>query len=444
MRVPVRGVSGRLAAVLVTGALAAVVGIALLGRGGDRPPGSRAALEAPAGTQTAAPTGVPTPALTPVPTPLGNASSAARDLGLPFDFGSQDLCAWFSPEEITEIVAEAYREHGGEAVPGSFSRIVGHAGCEGWVADGHWGLVQLYPGPEPSIAVLPLRLEDFASDEAVSAEVRVGTLSRGGVWSIPGTSAHLAVAGHEEVLAFIHLAPEAYAQEPTEWRNHVGLTIADEMLRRMHWLGSLPTGGTPLPDVAGALPGDDGSGPLPLGTITEVPNADRLDFLFEFCRPECYRDAHWLDPENPELGSGVWTAGRPFHVREGFVNDRAEPLSDGFDVVLYVTRLDGGPDAPTYRYTSDYVLRGTSDRCGPTYKTQEGPETCEWFVHDFPGGLPEGRWAIWAAWEAPCRAWIDLGLAGSCTDPDEVISLFSSGFDAPYGRTGPEYTERSP
>ena len=252
------------------------------------------------------------------------------------------------------------------------------------------------------------------------------------------------VDGHDEVLAFIHLAPEAYAKKPTEWRNQVGLAIADEMLRRMHWLGSLPTGGTPLPDVAGALPGDDGNGPVPLGTITDVPNADRLDFLFELCGNEsCYRDAHWLDPQNPKLGSGPWTAGRPFHVREGFINNREEPLGQGFDVVLYVTRLDGGLVEPTYRYTSDYVLRGTSDRCGPTYETQQGPETCEWFVHVFPNGLPEGRFAIWAAWEAPCRAWIDLGLTASCQDPDEVISLFSSGFDSPYRQSGPEYTETS-
>jgi hypothetical protein len=207
---------------------------------------------------------------------------------------------------------------------------------------------------------------------------------------------------------------------------------------------ALPTGGTPLPDTAGALAGDDGSGPLPLGSITEAPNPDRLDFLFELCPAECFRDAHWLDPRDPDLGSGVWTAGRPFHVREGFVNDSDEPLGEGFDVVLYVTRLGGAPPAPTYRYTSDYVLRGTTDRCGPTYETQAAPQTCEWFVHDFAEGLPAGRHAIWAVWEAPCRAWIDLGFRDSCRDPDEVLALFSSGFDAPYERPGPDYSERRP
>ena len=200
-----------------------------------------------------------------------------------------------------------------------------------------------------------------------------------------------------------------------------------------------PSGGTRLPDVAGALAGDDGSGPLPLGGVDTVLNEDRLDFLFEL--PGCFRDAHWIDPQNPNRGSGRWAAGRPFHVREGFVNNGVEPLGEGFDVILYVTRLEADRAAPTYRYTSDYVLRGTTDRCGPAYRTQSEPETCEWFVHDFPDGLPQGRFAIWAMWEAPCSAWVDLGLAYSCAESEAVVSLFASGFDAPYGLSGPDYAE---
>lgn len=202
-----------------------------------------------------------------------------------------------------------------------------------------------------------------------------------------------------------------------------------------------PTSGTPLPDVAGALAGDGGNGPRPLGAIDTVPNEDRLDFLFEL--PGCFRDAHWIDPDNPRLGSGIWTAGRPFHVREGFVTNGVEPLGEGFDVVLYVTRLETDRDEPTYRYTSDYVLQGATDRCGPGYRTQSAPEPCEWFVHDFPDGLLEGRFAIWAFWEAPCRAWVDLGFAYSCAEPDGVVSLFASGFDAPYGQSGPDYVAPS-
>jgi hypothetical protein len=62
--------------------------------------------------------------------------------------------------------------------------------------------------------------------------------------------------------------------------------------------------------------------------------------------------------------------------------------------------------------------------------------TCEWFVHDFSDGLPdEGRWALWAFWQAPCRAWIDLGFTDDCADPDEVLALFASGVDSPWVAT---------
>ena len=107
---------------------------------------------------------------------------------------------------------------------------------------------------------------------------------------------------------------------------------ADVTLPSLSCSDVAPTGGTPLADVAGALPGDDGGVPLPLGAITGVPNPDRLDFLFE--GRGCFRDAHFMDPRTPGLGSGPWTAGRPFHVREGFVNNGAQPLGEGFDVIL--------------------------------------------------------------------------------------------------------------
>jgi hypothetical protein len=213
--------------------------------------------------------------------------------------------------------------------------------------------------------------------------------------------------------------------------------------------GSAPTGGSPLPDVAGAVAGDDGSGPLPLGSVTTLPESVQLDFLFEFCWGPCFRDAHFMDPDNPGVGSGVFTSDTPFHVRHGFLNNSGEPLGDGFDVVIYATALDepgefgGQPTGVTYRYTSDYVLQGTADECGPTYGAQAGPETCEWFVHEFNNGLPEGRHALWVMWEAPCSAWLDYGFTDSCTDPNETMSLFSSGFDAPYGPFPPNYTEQN-
>jgi hypothetical protein len=198
------------------------------------------------------------------------------------------------------------------------------------------------------------------------------------------------------------------------------------------------TGGTPLPDVASAVAGDDGVGPLPLGAVTTLPASVRLDFLFELCwTPNCFRDAHFIDPSGSGLGSGSFEPNTPFYVREGFPVFGDESLGDGFGVVLYVTQIDiagefgGVPTGATVRYTADYVIRGETDACGPGYESQTDIVTCEWFVHEFPNGLPAGRYAIWAVWEAPCWAWVEYGLAEGCSDPAEVMSLFDSGFDAP-------------
>lgn len=125
----------------------------------------------------------------------------------------------------------------------------------------------------------------------------------------------------------------------------------------------------------------------------------------------------------------------------------AEPLGDGFDVALYVFPMDqpgefeGVALGNGVRYTSDYVIRGETEQCGPTCNSQTGPVQCEWFVHDFPDGLPDGRFALWAVWEAPCSAWIEMGFTKSCANPNEVMSIFSSGVDSPFGPFGAQYNE---
>jgi hypothetical protein len=39
---------------------------------------------------------------------------------------------------------------------------------------------------------------------------------------------------------------------------------------------------------------------------------------------------------------------------------------------------------------------------------------------------------MWVMWEAPCPAWADCGFTDSCSDPDVVMSLFSSDFGTPF------------
>lgn len=228
-----------------------------------------------------------------------------------------------------------------------------------------------------------------------------------------------------------------YEREPAEG---LGVTPSEEIFgtgRSMDASGAAATFSTPMPDFEGAVAGDDSDKRLPLGATTELTYEDRLDFLTESCLDEdfCIRDAgfyHGDQSLRPVLPRG----GQPFHVRHGFINEGREPLGDEFDVVLYVYEWADPADDPanrgsTFRYTSDYVLRGTTEKCGPTYRSGEAV-TCEWFVHEFHEGLPTGRHALWAFWEAPCWAWLEYGFVDNCADPNEVMALFASGVDTPW------------
>lgn len=185
--------------------------------------------------------------------------------------------------------------------------------------------------------------------------------------------------------------------------------------------------------------GDDGLGPLTLGTKAELPGDHYLNFLSRDCT-ECFLDARFFGEGLSEFGSGPWVSGRQFHVRHGFINTGPESLGSGYSVNIYITRWDG-PDVgegvfelgQTYEFTPDYVVRETTDECGPTHDTQTGPVECEWFVHDFAEGLPDGRYDLWAQWLAPCSAWLEMGLTDSCDNADDVMSHFSASANSPFG-----------
>ena len=75
----------------------------------------------------------------------------------------------------------------------------------------------------------------------------------------------------------------------------------------------------------------------------------------------------------------------------------------------------------TYRFTSDYLVRELSDGCGPGFLEQTEPLPCDEFVHEFPEGLPPGRYDIWVEWRAPCSAWT---IADVCDEPNNPLALF--------------------
>ncbi len=206
---------------------------------------------------------------------------------------------------------------------------------------------------------------------------------------------------------------------------------------------------TEMPPVGNDASLDSVAVGLPIGARTALPDNPRLDFLNTECYEFCFRDAVVINPDNELEGSGTWLAEGPFHVRHGFVNEGEQPLSEDFTVKLTVTRRRGPVTDDiaytldhTYRFSPDYVLRGTTQECGPGYLEQVEPQTCEWFVHDFPEGLPAGRYDIWAEWFAPCSAWWDLGLVDSCPDPNEVTTQFAGSVNMPF--YGEDYEGEEP
>ena len=187
---------------------------------------------------------------------------------------------------------------------------------------------------------------------------------------------------------------------------------------------------------------DDRNIPLPVRDA--APVSPRLDFIRDFCAEPnppvtCLRDAEFVRVQEPNA-TNLWIAYEPFHIRHGFVNDSDTPHGSSFppdfDVEIFVTRTEG-PEledgdfeiGQTYRFTSDYLVREIADECGPGYQTQTRPEPCDRFVHDFPNGLPPGRYLFWVEWRAPCSEWI---IANVCDNPDTLLSLFAASANVPF------------
>ena len=85
--------------------------------------------------------------------------------------------------------------------------------------------------------------------------------------------------GTNEVVEQINETTATTLTAPT---NVLGPVIPTDMTGEIAPGRTVPTAGTPPPNIDGAAAGDDGAGPLPLGAVGSLPNDDRLNFLFEF------------------------------------------------------------------------------------------------------------------------------------------------------------------
>ena len=175
---------------------------------------------------------------------------------------------------------------------------------------------------------------------------------------------------------------------------------------------------------------------IPLPVHESPPATPRLAFLELFCSPiaqNCLPSTFMLHPEDPLIAQ-AWLAHEPFHIRHGFINEEPEPLGSSFppdfEVQVFVTRRTGPPLADgafeidrAYRYTPDYLVRTTSERCGPGFLDQSERMACDEFVHEFSDGLPPGTYDFWISWWAPCSAWTSAAV---CNEKDPSVPLFAA------------------
>ena len=143
-----------------------------------------------------------------------------------FDFSTQSLCDWFSPEEIDAIVTSTYEQLGVPLDPGDEMdrRQDQNFDC-------YWASPLVALGQSEGIE----SLRPFVPHPALDQSARVSILGDGNYGLTDGIEAVLAIDGHPELLRFGHATSDNLGGD-VGLINTLGLTIANEMLKRMGWI----------------------------------------------------------------------------------------------------------------------------------------------------------------------------------------------------------------
>jgi hypothetical protein len=151
-----------------------------------------------------------------------------REAAEAFDFSTQDLCKWFSSEDITQIVASTYEELGVPPMSEALNEAQDQNSDCAWVGG---ALVTLSHNDERR------PVESFKQHAALDDTVRVSIQGNGNYGLTDGLEALLIVDGQDEQLWFGHATPERLHAD-VEMITTVGLTIANKMLQEMEWTGT--------------------------------------------------------------------------------------------------------------------------------------------------------------------------------------------------------------
>jgi hypothetical protein len=158
----------------------------------------------------------------------------------PFDFSTQSLCDWFSPEEIDTIVARAYEDNDASPIPPPFEE--GASSADSRYRGGCWW----HSGDISTVGLAAIRTGpffDYDADGPIDERWRPHPALSEGVYVdqevvvgshddyVPGVELRLLVDGQELAVEYWHRVPPGFDGDAD-----AVLAIADEMLRSMGWV----------------------------------------------------------------------------------------------------------------------------------------------------------------------------------------------------------------
>jgi hypothetical protein len=167
-----------------------------------------------------------------------------------FDFATDCLCDWFTPDDMNEIVALAQQragtDYGFKAFDSSSlpecSRLGTMWKAEGPSSPGLTVWFQLEPlGVEPRWSPYePPNPDEFAGHDLLDDEVTYQTRSYQFAWNA-GLDGFLQVDGHQDEILYFGLAVDTMEGKLTDEYEELGLAMVNEVLERMNWINSEPS-----------------------------------------------------------------------------------------------------------------------------------------------------------------------------------------------------------
>lgn len=190
----------------------------------------------------------PTVPITEAPNPAdGDNAEAENAAPVPvFDIDADTLCEWFSADDMNQIVAAAQQRAGTDYDFEDFAA----SGCDNnlwktpWFFSGHNGddslavLLEVADDEEDSDLVSAGNsLDEYVGHPLLADRITFKPRTNQFSWQ-EGLDGYLLVGGHEEEILYFGFGVDNHdsTTRMSGEYNDLGLAVADELLRRMHWI----------------------------------------------------------------------------------------------------------------------------------------------------------------------------------------------------------------